>query len=237
MKSIKKPIIGVIARTDVDEDGDYLLCIYEKVRRAIIKKGGIPFLIMPIQDINYDEITPGQIPRLTEEEKQDLYSQVDLCDGIFIPGGYKWYEFDAVIYRYAFNKNMPILGLCAGMQMMARVDNDITLNIIEKNTTLLNHHKRRVKYVHSVNIDENTKLFDIVKKKTIQVNSKHNFHIIKTGKFKISAYSDDGLIEGIEHPDKDFVIGLQWHPETMLAYDDSANKIFDSFIEKCVEYN
>lgn len=232
MKNIKKPIIGIIARTDVDNDGDYLICIYEKVRRAIIKKGGIPFLIIPTQDINYDELIPSEVPRLNEDEKQDLYNQVDLCDGILIPGGYKWYEFDAVIYEYAFNKNMPILGLCAGMQMMARVDNDIAINISEKNTTSIEHHRHKVKYVHLIDINENTKLFDIVKKKTIEVNSKHNFHIIKVGSFKISAYSEDGLIEGIEHPDKRFVIGLQWHPETMIEYDEDANKIFDKFLEE-----
>ena len=50
-------------------------------------------------------------------------------------------------------------------------------------------------------------------------------------------YGSDGLIEAIELPEKDFVIGVQWHPEKMVKYDVYANKIIDGFIEKCKEKN
>ena len=85
-------------------------------------------------------------------------------------------------------------------------------------------------------IKDNTKLFSIIGQKTIDVNSRHNYHVQDVSNLKISAYSEDGLIEAVEYTNKDFVIGVQWHPETMLEYDENANKIFDEFINKAKEY-
>ena len=234
-----KPIIGMIARPDSASDDDKVICIWEKTRRAVVKKGGIPFLIVPNQDVEYESVRPRDVARMTEEEINDLKSMVDMCDAILIPGGYKWYEFDEVIYNYALDKNMPILGICAGMQMMCRIDNnknEVALDTTVLNETNINHHQREVKYVHKVNIEENTKLFNIIGKNIIDVNSKHNYHVQNVSNLKISAYSEDGLIEAVEYSDKDFVIGVQWHPETMIEYDEYANKIFDEFINKAIEY-
>lgn len=235
-----KPIIGIVARTAIDDDGDKLICVWEKTRRAIIKKGGFPFLILPNQDVEYESVKPSETPRLTDEEKSELKSVVDMCDALLIPGGYKWYEYDEVVYNYALEKNMPILGICAGMQMMSRIDNDkyaVAEDTTVLNNTDINHHQREAKYVHKVKINDNSKLYKIVNKDIIDVNSKHNYHVDKVTSLNISAYSEDGLIEAVEIPDKDFVIGVQWHPETMLEYDEYANRLFDEFINKAKAYH
>ena len=234
-----KPIIGIISRTCTDSDGDRVICIWEKTRQAIIKKGGIPFLIVPNQDVEYDSVRPKDVPRMTEEEKNDLKSMLNMCDGLLIPGGYKWFEFDEVIYKYALEKNMPILGICLGMQMMCCVDandgiaNDTTI----KNETTINHHQRDSKYVHKIDINDNTKLKSIIGNDEIEVNSKHNYHVQKTKNLIISSYSEDGLIESVEYPNKNFVLGVQWHPETMLDYDDYSNKLFESFINSSITFH
>jgi glutamine amidotransferase class-I domain protein len=231
-----KPMIGVIGRPDMASDDDKVICIWEGTRRAIVKKGGIPFLILPTQDVEYDSLKPKDTPKLTEEEKNELKRLVDMCDGLLLPGGYKWYEFDEFIYNYALEKNMPILGICAGMQMMCRIDqnkNNICKDTTVRNDTTINHHQRDKKYVHNVSIIDNTILSKIIDEKEIKVNSKHNYHVSSTTNLKVSAYSEDGLIEAVEYDDKDFVIGVQWHPETMLDYDENANKILDEFINKC----
>lgn len=230
-----KPIIGVIGRPDMASDDDKVICMYESTRRAIIKKDGIPFLILPNQDVEYESVRPKDTPKLTEEEKDDLKKVVDLCDGLLIPGGYKWYEYDEFIYNYALEKNMPILGICAGMQMMCRIDqnkNAICEDTTIKNETLINHHQKGNKYAHSINIVDDTKLSKIIMEKEIKVNSRHNYHVDKIVNLKVSAYSEDGLIEAVEYEDKNFVIGVQWHPESMLDYDLNANKIFDEFMRQ-----
>lgn len=236
---MKKPIIGLIGRPDMASDDDKVICIWEETRRAIVKKGGIPLLILPNQDIEYETKKPRDVEKLTDEQIEELKEVVDLCDAILIPGGYKFYEYDKVIYSYALQKNMPILGICAGMQMMCRIDNELanaTYYTTTLNDTGINHHQREIKYVHNINIKRNTHLHEILGKDIIKVNSKHNYHVDRVSTLKVSAYSEDGFIEAIENPDKLFTIGVQWHPETMLEYDEDANKIFDAFIEKALYY-
>lgn len=229
----KKPIIGIVSRVDSDSDGDKVICIMEDYRRAIIKKNAIPFLILPPQDIEYDSIRPRDVERLSLTEKEYLKDMVDMCDGILIPGGHKWYEYDEYIYEYAYSKDIPILGICAGMQMMACIDNDRLPDITIKNETEMNHHQKTEKYVHDVEIIENSFLNSIVDISKMKVNSRHNYHISKVNHLKISALSEDGLIEAVEDPNKKFVLGVQWHPESMLEYDEYANKIFDKLIKCC----
>lgn len=235
-----KPIIGIIGRPEITNEDDKVITLNEKVRQAIIKKGGIPLLIVPNQDIDYLSFSPHSVRKLTDEEKEELYSLVNICNGLLIPGGSRWYQYDEVIYNYALEKNMPTLSICAGMQMMCRIENEKE-NLTEytnkeiENTT--DHFKTNVKYAHKVNIVDNTKLKDIIKEETISVNSRHRYHVQVLRNLNVSAYSEDGLIEAVEYPSKDFVIGVQWHPETMLDYDEYANKIFDEFIKKAQKFD
>lgn len=230
-----KPIIGIVGRSDAVKEDYNVICCYESIRRSIVKKGGIPILILPNQDVEYETSRPRDIDRLTDQEKEDLKRVIDLCDGIVMPGTYKLFEYDRFIYEYALNKNISILGICGGMQLMGLVDN-VELeskDILTKNDTEQEHFKRGEDYVHKVNVVDNTLLKNIISKDEIKVNSRHNYHLTKVNNLKVSAYSIDGFIEGVELPDKKFVLGIQWHPENMLEYDDGANKIIDAFIKSC----
>ena len=153
-----------------------------------------------------------------------------------MPGTYKLFEYDRFIYEYSLKKDISILGICGGMQLMGLVDN-IEKDILVKNNTDLNHFKREVKYVHKVNIIENTLLSKIINKKEIKINSRHNYHLNKVNNLKISSYSEDRLIEAVELPNKKFVLGVQWHPESMLEYDEYSNKILKSFIDGCGQFD
>lgn len=44
----QKPIIGIIGRPDIVNDNDEVICVWEKTRKAIVRKGGIPLLVLPI---------------------------------------------------------------------------------------------------------------------------------------------------------------------------------------------
>ena len=64
----------------------------------------------------------------------------------------------------------------------------------------------------------------------IPVNSVHHDIIdFDMNTLEVNAISEDGIIEGVEHPDKKFIIGVQWHPEYII--DDSSKKILNSFID------
>lgn len=229
---MSKPIIGVVGRPDLDEDKYALITISENTRRAVIRCGGNPMLILPPQMMDYETTPSKEMQPLTDEEKEMLIQSLELCDGILIPGGFRWYEYDRFICDYAVRNDKPLLGLCLGMQALSCYNTDYSLEKNDENG--INHFQRDVKYVHEIRIVDNTMLKSIVGDiTTMQVNSRHNYHVTKSNDFIVSAYSSDNLIEAIEYPGKKFIMGLQWHCESMTEYDLINKKIFSTFIEAC----
>lgn len=236
---LKKPIIGIVGRSDISCEKYNVICCFESVRKSLIRNAALPILILPNQDVEYEISSPKDMDRLTSEEKEDLKRLIDLCDGIIMPGTYKLFEYDSFIYKYALDKNIPILGLCGGMQLMGLVDNDglPSNEVLIKNDTKLNHFQKGEQYVHKINIKENTLLNKILNTNEISVNSRHNYHLKQVKNLKVSAYSEDGFIESVEVPNKKFVLGVQWHPESMIEYDECANKIIEAFIKSCNKFD
>lgn len=141
---------------------------------------------------------------------------IDLCSGIILQGGSDYYDIDIIITKYLHKNNIPTLGICLGMQTMAMAFNG--------NMGDINNHKSDKLYVHSVDINKNSKLYDILKKDKIIVNSRHKSYIINTD-LKISGQAN--IIEAIEDNAKDFFIGVQWHPETLM--DENSILLFNNF--------
>ena len=103
-----------------------------------------------------------------------------------------------------------------------------------KNDGFIEHHSKNV-YQHKVMICKNTKLYSILNKDIIEVNSRHNYHIPDTN-LDVSAVSEDGIIEAIENPKSLFNMGFQWHPELLPKEDENSQLIFGEFIEAAKVY-
>ena len=88
---------------------------------------------------------------------------------------------------------------------------------------------------HNIKIKEDTYLYNIVGKSELKVNSRHKYHIPNELSFLASSLAEDGIIESIEYKDNRFTVGVQWHPETMIGYDNDSKKIIEEFIKKCKE--
>lgn len=227
---MKKPIIGIVSRFS---DDFQRIELDEEYRMAIAKAGALPLMIIPNNYKKYNAITKN---KLTKDEVDELKRVVNLCDGILMPGGSKWFDYDEIICKYAIDKNIPILGICLGMQILGSIDNfnKIDSDRTIKNETNINHNQQE-KYVHKISIESNY-LCKLLNTSEIYVNSRHDYHIIEKKYFKILAYSEDGLIEAIKIPKKLFAIGVQWHPESMVEYDDKMFKIFKWFISSATSY-
>lgn len=226
-----RPIIGVPLRSEVDSEGKCLEYIYDMVRRAIIKANGEVLPLAPIQDIDYFKAKGNEIPKLTEDEKKRIDFYLDLIQGLFIPGGSKFCEYDRYLLERAIEKNIPVLGVCLGMQLMSCYKEDVILEKIE-DSHIEHNVDLSVKYAHKVKIDRNSRLYEILQKDEINVNSFHNYSVTSNEIYKTVARSEDGIIEAIEYPSKTFNMGVQWHPEKMYDYDEDAKKIMDCFIKE-----
>lgn len=209
-----KPIIAILSRNEIIDNFN-LEGVHEELLIAIKKYGGIPLILVPTS-------------------KEDLYQVLDKCMGIILPGGSDERSFDYLAVEYSIKKDIPLLGICLGMQVMATYNNK---DYLEENKTQIMHNSPNVNYVHDVILNKDSKLSKIFNKTKINVNSRHNLHIITSCEYKIVGKSIDGIVEAIEREDKDFNIGVQWHPESMLEYDENSNKLFESFIKICKKHS
>jgi gamma-glutamyl-gamma-aminobutyrate hydrolase PuuD len=226
-----KPIIGIIGRPD-SKDNVSMIKVNDNVRKAIISCGGIPLLILPTQLEDYSNTYPRDMKCMSYDEKFNLIKQLELCDGIVMPGGKEIFEYDRFICEYCICSDVPILGICLGMQVMSYYNREYSL--MENDEGGLNHSSNE-KYAHSVYIYPNTKLFNIMKINRLMVNSRHKFHADSIGDYKVCATAPDGIIEAIEFPYNTFNVGVQWHPEDLV--DDVYNKrIMESFIKASERY-
>ncbi len=169
-------------------------------------------------------IIKGVIPIII---KPDIES-TNLCDGIIFPGGTDIYDDDLKLIKYLYDNDIPCFGICLGMQEMGYLFNG-RMGYIGN----YSHLKPDLKYVHGVKINKNSKIYKILNLEEIKVNSRHKDYLINTD-LSISGISN--VIESIEDKNKSFFIGVQWHPESMLEYDNNSNLIFNQFIKECYKY-
>ena len=202
---MEKPIIGIITRKSISEENHDINIIYDDIKTAIIKNGGIPIGISLYNDFKY---------------------LIDMCDGIIFQGGddFEQYDFESLNYIYQIDK--PVLGICLGMQLMGMLFDGSMINI--------KNHKKILKYAHEIKIKKDSKLYNIFKTDIIKVNSRHK-SIIKYTNLNISGISNDGYIEALEAKNKKFFIGVQWHPESMVDYDEKQNNLFKYLIKCCLK--
>lgn len=219
-----KPIIGIVGRSDLSTKNKSTICVFDNYRKAVLHYGGIPIVILPPQTIDYHEMTPKDSGSLTKEEKMILERQINLCDGIVMPGGNRRYEYDIYICNYCNKKQIPLLGICMGMQIMCTYDND-NQNIKNKD----NSHHSEQEYKHIVTVDKDSKLFNILKETEILVNSFHNYHVANSGNYNAVAHCED-IIEAVEKKEDLFNIGVQWHPEKTFQKDINSQRLFTEFI-------
>ena len=200
---LSKPIIGIVTRLENN---------IHKINKSLIdnitKCGGLCLGIINEERYSYEFL---------DRDKLIIDNILKICDGFVIPGGSTESYLDKYIIEYATKNNIPILGICLGMQEMSSF-----LDLEE-----VSNHNKSNRYVHKVNIDKNSLLYKIFKK-DIYVNSRHNYKIKNLNGYKVVGSCLD-VIEAIERDDNTFNVGVQWHPE-----DIDNEELFDYFINSTI---
>ena len=205
--------------------------LVDNIRYLLVRNGALAIGILPPMatlDFHEDDFLDSTV--LSDEELADFKLLVDACDGIILQGGLNSLSYEAAIAKYAIEKKMPILGICAGFNNLIRAfGGDVRFNASGS------HNKHGKEPVHQVTIIKESKLFEILLTERIAVNSMHTM-IAEPRDIKgwqPVAYSEDGLVEAIELATDQFALGLKWHPEVMVDDDPRMEKIFRAFLAAC----
>jgi putative glutamine amidotransferase len=130
----------------------------------------------------------------------------------------------------ALARNMPVLGICGGQQLLAvALGGTLIQHIPDAIPNALPHEQKTPhgQPGHEVSISRGTLLHRLVGSR-MRVNSSHHQAVNDPGRAVVNARAPDGVIEGIEDPTQRFCVGVQWHPEFFVDMGDKA--IFAAFV-------
>jgi putative glutamine amidotransferase len=214
-----KPLIGIASLTESN-------CV-----RAIRESGGIP-VILPNTDGSaamIDEylilldglLLPGGADIPPSEYNEEPHSTTKVLDD------HRYHFEKALVSAWIKRTKKPLLGICLGSQWINVIhggslvqDIPSEFGVIHRGTT------------HQVTIEAESKLAHIFGETNFEVNSFHHQAVRKLGEgLRIVAKSPDGIVEATETTDPHrFLIGVQWHPESMFFNDARQQKLFKAFI-------
>ena len=147
-------------------------------------------------------------------------------------------QMELSLTRDALQHGIPVFGICRGIQVMnVALGGNLIQDIPDEIRTLIVHDDSesvRHNLVHEVSIREGSLLRRIIGKDRVGVNSFHHQSIKDLGKGLIAtAWSDDGVVEGIELPGARYFLGVQWHPEEFVDHGVIFHSLFESFVKAC----
>jgi len=135
--------------------------------------------------------------------------------------------FELALLRAALEQDLPVLAICRGVQLLNVCLGGSLLQHIEQAGHVANESGASA--WHEVTVERATKLYDVLGAERVVVNSRHHQAVtpdrLARG-LRITAMSDDGLVEGVEGTTQRWLVGVQWHPERLE--EDAANFISDS---------
>lgn len=224
-----KPIIGIISKHYVNYNNRKAdTYVRDEVKQAIFDNGGVAIGILPTEDkIKYSG--DNWQDDLSEVEKENLISQIKLCDGIILQGGIETDNYECIVAKYCYDRDIPILGICAGQNNIVRALGGTTCIIPNPEK----HNRPFDEYVHSITISKDSKFFSIVNTESMLVNSRHQRTIKEASLLDVVGCCEDGYFDVVEAKDKKFYIGVRFHPESLYKRDENHNKIFKKFIDCC----
>ncbi|HSD65447.1 MAG TPA: gamma-glutamyl-gamma-aminobutyrate hydrolase family protein [Vicinamibacteria bacterium] len=233
---MRRPVVGVTLG-DGDEAGVHAM--REDYVRSVERAGAVPVVLPPV--------SPEDVPAL-----------LDRLDGVLLSGGVdvdpslygqdphpklgrvhrRRDDFELALTREALRRDRPILAICRGHQVLNVATGGTLVQDIPSLVGGAVRHDGpgpRWRRAHQVSVTPSSRLREILGQESASVNSIHHQGVDRLGEgLVVSARCpDDGVVEGLEMPDRAFVVAVQWHPESFWNQDDSFQRLFDAHAGAC----
>jgi putative glutamine amidotransferase len=242
---VQRPVIGIATQT--------LEAIPGQVPRAWVM--GQTY----IRVLTAAGAVPWLIPLLPDDEPT-LRAVFERLDGLFLTGGVdvdpsRYREerqpicgvsdtardaVELMMVRWAMAEHKPVLGVCRGHQVInVAAGGALYQDVTAQRSQCMKHDYfphtgpyTRDQIVHDVAVTPGSRLDSIVGLRTLRVNSMHHQGVKVLGSgLTASAHAPDGLIEGLEGSNGQFLIGVQWHPEELTRTDPAMERLFSTFLD------
>ncbi len=219
----RRPVIGITSNY-----GENTCKLADGYYRSVQKAGGVPVIIPPLSDTDSIINTLEHIDGLILSGGADYNPLYGGEEPITALGGINSERDlpELLITRLAYNRQIPILGICRGIQTLAMALGGKVRQDINPTTVKHSQDADRSEPTHSVTVEKDSTLYNIyseaqrstlnVQRSTLFVNSFHHQAVGDAGqKFRVTATAPDGTIEAIESTEYKSILGVQWHPECL----------------------
>lgn len=229
----RKPIIGLTGNFDEQtcklKDGYY---------KSVLRAGGVPVIIPPLADTDA------------------IINTLEHIDGLLLTGGGDYNPLFAgeepspklggvnaerdlpelLITQLAYNRQIPMLGICRGIQTLAMaLGGKVMQDISDVAQIRHSQDADRSEPTHTVTVEPDSTLYNIYKEDKLFVNSFHHQAVSDPGeRFRVTGRSSDGIIESMESCEFKSILGVQWHPECLPAED--GFPIFSWLVREAAHY-
>jgi gamma-glutamyl-gamma-aminobutyrate hydrolase PuuD len=228
----KRPLIGLDCSYERDAKNSCdQMRMYVAYYQALIEAGALPVVIPVIDD------------------RTLLSEYLDGLDGLVFTGGLdvppaaygqekhprteechpKRFVYDKLLAELALQRDIPVLAICMGQQLINVVYGGTLIQHIE---TEIEHTRVEpgLDSFHPVTIEEDSSLHRILGARELEVNSTHHQAVDKPAPgLRVRARAPDGIIEAVQMTDKRFFIGVQWHPERLMERPEQ-QELFKAFV-------
>ncbi|MGE5381061.1 MAG: gamma-glutamyl-gamma-aminobutyrate hydrolase family protein [Methylocystaceae bacterium] len=141
--------------------------------------------------------------------------------------------FELAMARWAVANDIPLLAICRGMQVLNVALGGNLYQDIRGGRQMHYQNAPRDYPIHDIIINEDTMLAGLLGRNVLRVNSFHHQAVKQVGNgLKIGALARDGMVEAIEMENHKFVLGVQWHPESLIG--PPGEGLFKALVKACL---
>lgn len=229
-------VIGVTLRPFVGADLPPKLALNRAYFESLDSAGGTPLPIPVVHDVDrlrfYYELLDGLLLPGGADVEPRRYGAVARgdCKLTLMP---ELDEVELTLARWAIADGLPMLGICRGIQVLnVACGGTLWQDLhVDGATTESHDGEERDALVHALDVEPGSLLARTIGRTQVRVNSLHHQAIRELGgELRAVATSADGLVEGVELPTRDFVLGIQCHPEELSKKEPWAQALFNGLV-------